>query len=144
MQKVLTVFIVDDDEDDKEMFCEVISEIRLSISCLSAQNGQEALQLLQDSLTLPGFIFLDLNMPRMNGKQFLAELKKIEKLSSIPVIIYSTSKSEKDREETRQLGSMHFLTKPSSTKQLQKELEFVLEKKYENVLNDSDVSLNLR
>ena len=133
------VFIIDDDEDDRELFCEVVSDISDSIKCVSAINGQEALHALQSSNPLPDFIFLDLNLPRMSGTQCLAELKKMERVSSIPVIIYSTSKSEDDREKTKELGSVYFLTKPSSMVELRKELEFVFEKKYEKyVLKNSD------
>ena len=133
------VFIIDDDEDDRELFCEALSDISDSIKCVSALNGQEALHALQNSNPLPDFIFLDLNLPRMSGTQCLAELKKMERVSSIPVIIYSTSKSEEDREKTKELGSVYFLTKPSSMVELRKELEFVFEKKYEKyVLKNSD------
>jgi len=135
MSKPLTVFIVDDDEDDKEMFCEVISDISNCHKCIAASNGQEALQLLQNCETLPNFIFLDLNMPRMNGKQCLIQLKKNERLSAIPVIIYSTSKLQSDREETMQSGAAHFLTKPSSMQQLKKELEFILARKYNKMIS---------
>ena len=139
MRNPSKVFIIDDDEDDRELFCEVVSDISDSIKCVSALNGQEALLALQNSNLLPDFIFLDLNLPRMSGTQCLAELKKIERLSSIPVIIYSTSKSEEDREKTKELGSVYFLTKPSSMVELRKELEFVFEKKYEKyVLKNSD------
>ena len=139
MANPLKVFIIDDDEDDRELFCEVVSDISDSIKCVSAINGQEALHALQSSNPLPDFIFLDLNLPRMSGTQCLAELKKMERVSSIPVIIYSTSKSEEDREKTKELGSVYFLTKPSSMVELRKELEFVFEKKYEKyVLKNSD------
>ena len=133
MSKHLTVLIVDDDDDDKEMFCETVKDISQSYNCLSASNGQEALQLLQNSYPLPDFIFLDLNLPRINGKQCLAQLKKIERLSTIPVIIYTTTRSEEEREKTRELGAVYFLTKPSSLEKLKKEIEFVLDKKYEEV-----------
>ena len=139
MANPLKVFIIDDDEDDRELFCEVVSDISDSIKCVPAINGQEALHALQNSNLLPDFIFLDLNLPRMSGTQCLAELKKMERVSSIPVIIYSTSKSEEDREKTKELGSIYFLTKPSSMVELRKELEFVFEKKYEKyVLKNSD------
>src|SRR5215210_1626324 len=139
MPNPTAVFIIDDDEDDREMFCEAVSDISDSIKCVSALNGQEALHALQNGNQLPDFIFLDLNLPRMSGTQCLAELKKIERLSLIPVIIYSTSKSVEDREKTKELGSVYFLTKPSSMVQLKKELEFVFAKEYENgVLKNSD------
>ena len=73
---------------------------------------QEALQVLQETYTLPDFIFLDLNMPRVNGRQCLIQLKKDTKLASIPVIIYSTSKLDADRQETKELGSVFFFLNP--------------------------------
>ena len=130
MAKKLTVFVVDDDEDDKEMFCEVVAEINNSFNCITASTGQEALNMLQNQHFVPDFIFLDLNMPRMNGKQLLVHFKKHKDLASIPVIIYSTSKLASDKEETKQLGADYFLTKPNSVEELKKELEFVFAKKY--------------
>lgn len=118
----MTVFIIDDDDDDKEIFCEAMADISGSSVCLAASNGQEALHKLQHIAALPDFIFLDLNMPRMNGKQCLVHLKKDQRLASIPVVIYSTSKLQADREETKELGAVYFLTKPSSAQQLKKEL----------------------
>lgn len=142
MSKALNLFIIDDDDDDKEMFCEAVSDINKSFRCLSASNGQEALQILENAGIAPDFIFLDLNMPRMNGKQLLIRLKENERFSSIPVSIYSTSKLQADKEETRQLGADHFITKPSSLMQLKKDLEFVFAKKFKNnFLNQSYPSL---
>jgi CheY-like chemotaxis protein len=131
MTRALTVFIIDDDEDDKEMFCEIVTEINTANICITASNGQEALQMLKNQNVAPDFIFVDLNMPRMNGKQFLTQFKILQSLSSIPVIIYSTSKLESDKEETKELGASYFLTKPSSMQKLRSELEFVFAKRYE-------------
>ena len=128
MQSTFTLLIVDDDEDDKEMFIEVATEIDSSINCIKAANGLEALQLLKKEEFFPDFIFLDLNMPRMNGKQCLVHLKQNEKLRSIPVIIYTTSKMAEDIEEAKRLGAVHFITKPSSMITLRKELEFIFSK----------------
>lgn len=131
----LTVFIVDDDEDDKEMFCEVIAEINNSITCISATNGQEALQMLQNQNDLPDFIFIDLNMPRMSGKQFLSHFKNIAQISSIPVIIYSTSKLETDKEETKQLGQIIFLQNQVLCNSLRKNLSLFLRKNTKTALS---------
>jgi CheY-like chemotaxis protein len=134
MHNLSAILIIDDDDDDKQMFCEVISEIDERILCTWAGNGQEGLQLLQEQDPLPNFIFLDLNMPRMNGRQCLVQIKKLERLAAIPVIIYSTSKLEEDKEETMRLGADYFLTKPSSMQLLKKELLSVFEKKYDKRL----------
>ena len=131
MKKFKTFFIADDDPDDVDFFIEAVNEVDQSIQCYSASDGEEALQKLKKTLEiLPDLIFLDLNMPRINGKQCLIEIKKTKKLSHIPVIIYTTSSLPKDLEETRKLGASHFLTKPSDFKHLCKELDSILSGKW--------------
>jgi CheY-like chemotaxis protein len=66
-------------------------------------------------------------MPRLNGKQCLAELKRISDLKHIPVIIYSTSSEKRDMEETARLGAAHFLTKPNKFEELCRALTYVVE-----------------
>src|SRR5688572_11843036 len=113
MQKAHLILIVDDDEDDIELFCDAVKDLDGDIRCISASNGEEALHKLStENEPLPDYIFLDLNMPRLNGKQCLKRIKGNPRLREIPVIIYSTSKLKEDMEETRQLGAVHFLTKP--------------------------------
>jgi CheY-like chemotaxis protein len=110
-----TVLIVDDDEDDRDLFCIALHDIDPSINCIIARNGIEAMQgLRSQNFERPDWIFLDLNMPRLNGIQCLMELKKDPSLQDIPVIIYTTSKLKEDREKTQQLGAIHFITKPST------------------------------
>jgi DNA-binding response OmpR family regulator len=70
-------------------------------------------------------------MPRMDGRKCLIEIKKLEKLSQVPVIIYSTSKLDHDMEEMRKLGAMHFITKPNRLSELRDAISFVLDKKGE-------------
>lgn len=120
-------FIVDDDIDDQELFIEAVNEVDNSIQCLSATDCEEALDLLKSGrMELPDMIFLDLNMPRLNGKQCLVELKKQANLRHIPVIIYSTSSEKRDIEETSRLGAAHFLTKPNKFEELCRALSFVV------------------
>lgn len=131
MGRFLVVLIIDDDEDDRCMFCEAVSEMSKSFNCITASTGHEALEFLDKATELPDFIFLDLNMPRMNGKQCLEKLKSNSRLSSIPVTIYSTSKFDKDKEETKAAGAEHFLTKPNSLEQLKRELNMIFGEKIE-------------
>lgn len=122
-------FIVDDDLDDQELFIEAVNEVDSSIECISSSDCEEALDLLRNSkIELPDVIFLDLNMPRLNGKQCLAELKREAHLRHIPVIIYSTSSEKRDIEETARLGAAHFLTKPNKFEELCKAVSFVVSK----------------
>ena len=121
------LLIVDDDEDDRDLFCAAVNDVDPAIHCLMAQNGYEALRALRSCrLEKPDIIFLDLNMPRMNGLQTLTELKKDEALKDIPVIIYSTSKLEEDKEKTKKQGAAAFLTKPTSLDELRIDIEQLL------------------
>ena len=123
-----TILIIDDDTDDVELFCETLAGINGGIGCLSAGNGQEGLLLLKKTELLPDLIFLDLNMPRMNGKQCLKELKANERFREIPVIIYTTSRIKDDMRETMQLGASGFITKPFRTADIRKAVIKILEK----------------
>jgi CheY-like chemotaxis protein len=112
------LMIVDDDLDDRFFFHKAVNTINASYECMEAENCENALLQLSVCNKLPDFIFLDLNMPRMDGKQCLQELKKDERLKNTPVIIYSTSFFKRDIDNTRELGAAHFLTKISDISKL--------------------------
>lgn len=124
-------FIVDDDPDDQELFIEALKKVDRTCTCVTAFNGEEALQKLdRGMLFLPDFIFLDLNMPRMNGKQFLSELKNNSEIRHIPVIIYSTSSEKNDILETTRLGASFFLQKPNRFEELSNALINIISGKW--------------
>lgn len=118
MVKQRTFLLVDDDPDDTFLFGEVLHDIDPSIVFLTAANGQEALDMLKSTTSVPDLIFLDLNMPRMGGVECLSTLKADGALKDIPVIIYTTSSQSRDIEETIRKGAMCFITKPSNMKEL--------------------------
>ena len=127
----MACFLIDDDEDDREIFTLALEDANRSYKCITAVNGKDALEKLHaDQTFIPDFIFLDLNMPVMNGKQFLKEIKTIPRLAHIPVVIYTTSSYEKDIEETKQLGATHYIVKPSSIDTLTKILSELFQKQY--------------
>ncbi len=103
--------LVDDDPDDQEVFLTALNDVSSSALCLVAANGDRALEILYNKETIPDFIFLDLNMPRMNGFEFLAALKKSNILRHIPVIVYSTTALPSQIEKVRKLGATDFITK---------------------------------
>lgn len=107
----VTCFIIDDDIEDQEIFAIAVEEIDSNIRCESAIDGIVALEKLKQDFR-PDFIFLDLNMPRMSGKETLQELRKIPALHDVPVIAYSTSSEIRDVEDMKRLGANHFITKP--------------------------------
>jgi CheY-like chemotaxis protein len=128
------LYLVDDDIDDLDFFCEAVSAIDRSIICVRATNSDSALRAFKShDVPLPDMIFLDLNMPLIDGRQFLAEIKMLHAYSHIPVIIYSTSSHTKDIEETRQLGASGFLSKPYSLVELVHELSSILSNDFHRI-----------
>lgn len=127
--KATTILIVDDDQDDIEIFIEVLQEISTTIKTHFTFNGEDALLLLHEmkNKTLPDYIFLDLNMPKLSGKECLTEIKKDKDLQHIPVIIYSTSSREDDIKETKNLGASFFLTKPEKYTDLSKAISYIID-----------------
>jgi CheY-like chemotaxis protein len=112
MFNTAVVYIIDDDIDDQNFLTEAIKEIDSAIECYTAMNGQEGLNKLEaNAVPFPSLIFLDLNMPRIDGRKFLMALKKHPKFKSIPVVIYTTSADQKDRDEMHQLGAADYVVK---------------------------------
>jgi CheY-like chemotaxis protein len=136
MEKTNTILIIDDDADDRSLFIDAVGEISKSLHCIAANDGEEALLLLDTAgAKLPDYIFLDLNMPRLNGKQCLCEIKKRPHLFHIPVIIYSTTRRVEDVEETKKMGAVHFLTKPILFSDICHEIKGVLQKTWDSTVS---------
>jgi CheY-like chemotaxis protein len=109
----MTVLLVDDDNDDQDVFKEAITMVVPDVECLIAHNGEQALMQLNAMPVLPDYIFLDVNMPRMGGKEFLTHIKADGRFQKIPVVIYSTSNHKSELGEYFKLGASNFITKPS-------------------------------
>jgi CheY-like chemotaxis protein len=120
------LFLIDDDPDDKEIFQEALRQIDEKIICYTATDGKDALAKLRDALLLPDVVFLDLNMPVMNGKDCLRELKNDRQLKHIPVIMYSTSSAEKEKSNCLSLGATHYISKPPQFNMLVNKLDETL------------------
>jgi len=134
MSKFVRFLLVDDDVDDILIFKEVLQDINPFINFSSAADGQEALSILKTQDTkLPDVIFLDLNMPRMDGMECLTALKKDKELRHIPVIMYTTSSRSKDIEETMQKGAVCFITKPTNLKELKSILSSISQNVHANL-----------
>ena len=112
-EKTRIIFMVDDDEDDRKMFQEALQTVDAAAEFIQAEDGLIAINMLSSQQAfIPDLIFLDLNMPRKDGKQFLSEIRRIDPSRSIPVIVYTTSKNPRDIEEVKTLGAVQFITKP--------------------------------
>lgn len=112
-------FLIDDDVDDQEIFSMALKHVDLPVICITADDCSEALKkLTQDLSFIPDYIFLDLNMPKMNGKQCLKEIKKLAHLNHIPVIMYTTSLNQRDIAETKEIGASTYIIKPANISEL--------------------------
>ena len=124
----MTILNVDDDLEDIEIFCDAVNEIDPSIICLVAKSAEEALQILQSDIELPSYIFLDINMPKVDGNACLKEIKRDKRLNKIPVIMYSTHTRKADIETYKKLNA-DFLVKQNSFNELVEELRKLLSRK---------------
>jgi CheY-like chemotaxis protein len=119
-RRPITILLSDDDEDDLEMTLEALRESRLGNDIHATRDGEELMDYLlrrgvyadPSDAPLPGLILLDLNMPRKDGREALAEIKANPDLRKIPVIVLTTSKAEEDIFRSYDLGVNSFITKP--------------------------------
>jgi len=127
MTEKLTLVIVDDDPDDRELFIEAVSELGNDLECIEFPGGLEILSRLKgDKGFRPDYIFLDMNMPLMNGKECLVELRKLKELDSAQIIIYTTSQRQDDVKIMLELGANAFLIKPSVFSHLRTAIKYIL------------------
>lgn len=116
--KSICILMADDDDDDFLLTQKALKESHLLNDLHRVKDGVELLQYLrdedsrQDGHCRPGVILLDLNMPKMDGREALRELKSDPKLRDIPVVVFTTSKAEEDIYRSYQLGVNSFITKP--------------------------------
>jgi CheY-like chemotaxis protein len=116
--------LIDDDHDDQLVFSIAVKRLNKPILCITADNGLIALRKLEhDPSFKPDFIFLDLNLPGLNGIECLIRIKEISKLSSIPVVIYTTSSRAEDILTAKNLGAFAFITKPDDVTDVAEKLK---------------------
>jgi CheY-like chemotaxis protein len=122
----ITILMADDDRDDREMAREAFQENHLANDIRFVQDGVELMDYLKRrgkyedpaGSPLPGLILLDLNMPKKDGREALAEIKADPELQRIPVVILTTSKQEEDIYRSYQLHANSYITKPVTFEQL--------------------------
>jgi CheY-like chemotaxis protein len=121
------VLCVDDDPDDRELIRNAIFKVDPSYTVTCATNGKEALQYLLRAIEneLPCLVILDINMPVMDGKQTLVEIKKHKMLRSLPIVVFTTSSHPGDLNFCSQYG-VELVTKPTNFNQIAHEAEKLL------------------
>jgi CheY-like chemotaxis protein len=112
MLKTLKILFIEDDVIEVMKFNRVVATLELTHQIIESNNGDDALVLLQSDENLPNIILLDLNMPKLNGIEFLTILKNDPKLKYIPTIIVTTSSNFKDVKECYKIGIAGYILKP--------------------------------
>lgn len=119
MQYPLTCFLIENDPDDQEIFGMALQEAAPDASCVCANSGVQALELLEQDLSfVPSLVIMDMNMPLMDGKECLQALKAMERLREVPVYMYSTTADPLSVSEVKGLGAVDFFEKPASFHEL--------------------------
>ena len=110
--KELKILLIEDDMIEVMKLNRTITSLQLHHQIIEANNGEDALKILEDKNNLPDLILLDLNMPKINGIEFLKILKGDTRLRYIPTIILTTSNNKKDLLECFEIGIAGYILKP--------------------------------
>lgn len=110
--KFMVLLYVDDDQEDVYLFMEAVRMANAGYRCVRAGDGDEALQVLKTMK--PDCIVLDVNMPKMNGKEALREIRTNKAYDDIPVVMFSTTIDPAERDQYKELGADNCLIKPTS------------------------------
>lgn len=131
--KHYNLLLADDDEDDCDFFKEALDEISIETSLNMVHDGVQVMDYLKaNESKLPDVLFLDLNMPRKNGLECLAEIKDDEKLKELPIIIFSTSLDSEIVNNLYKNGASFYIRKPGDFSKLKKVIENALTNASEN------------
>lgn len=121
----MNLLCIDDDLEDLELFSEAVKTIGSNYICVATTRGDEGLSLV--TTLQPSFVFLDINMPIMNGRTVLKKIRANKSLDSVKVCILSTSITERESELYRKMGANFCLRKPNTFKELTAALKTLLE-----------------
>jgi CheY-like chemotaxis protein len=133
----MSILFVDDDPDDTDLFCEAVAYInnsdfvyeKNSVQCMAVNNGNQAIDVLTTLTELPDYIFLDINMPLMNGEECLKHIRANARFSNIPVIMFSTAFNKRASTDLMALGASDCILKPNGFNALVKVLSNYIYKK---------------
>lgn len=112
MEQSLEILLIEDDAIEIMKINRVLSSMSQNHKVVEVNNGEDALSYLKENNNLPDVIFLDLNMPKINGIEFLTILKNDDKLKFLPTIVLTTSNNPKDIMECYRIGIAGYVVKP--------------------------------
>lgn len=141
MEMTRNIYLADDDSDDVEFFRDALSEVCGDVAFSTGKNGMELLKkLLYPELPFPDIIFLDINMPLMNGLECLREIKSHLHLKDIPIVMYSTSASQITIEVAHKLGASLFVEKPTDLNDLKNLLNPIVNRDWTTYTRPAEIS----
>ena len=126
MSSPLNILLVEDDQDDVELMQDALRDNGIQFNMEIVRQGDRVLTYLKTCKNLPNVILLDLNLPKMHGREVLSRIKLSEDFRQIPVAILTTSSSQAEREFCLSAGAAQFLTKPSTVDGFNKTIETIL------------------
>ena len=129
--------LIDDDFDDQEIFSIALRAADPAGDCIFANDGEHAVRLLKNEPIHPLIIFIDINMPRMNGVDCLKEIKKLNHFAKTPVFMISTAANPAIIEECKNLGAIDYIIKSPSLAELEKRLSGII-----GALNPMQIPMN--
>jgi CheY-like chemotaxis protein len=122
----VSILVIEDDDSDAELISEILRRMSPVGSLVRAVDGRQALDIVSESAFRPHLILLDLNMPRMNGFEFLAAAREIPLLRGVPVVVLTTSARYADVREALKGTASSYIVKPESLAELSEKIEKVL------------------
>ncbi|MAU16980.1 MAG: response regulator [Muricauda sp.] len=121
------ILFIEDDAIETMKFQRTLGKLESKHTLIEAKNGEEALEYLESGKPLPDIILLDLNMPRMNGIEFLGILKQHDKIKYLPTVVLTTSENRDDLLECYKIGIAGYVIKPLKYEDYEAKLKIVLE-----------------
>jgi CheY-like chemotaxis protein len=127
VQQPLYLLLADDDHDDRLFFSKALKELDTNSYLNTVNDGQELMKLLiDDKKILPDVLFLDINMPCKSGTECLVEIKKVDKLKNLPIVMFSTTKDVNKIKYHFEVGAKVFIHKPNDFEQLKEVIFYTL------------------
>jgi CheY-like chemotaxis protein len=123
---IVNILLVEDDQDDVELMQDALKDNGVDFRMDVVRQGDKVLSFLKMCKNFPSIILLDLNLPKMHGREVLSRIKLSEDFRHIPVAILTTSSSQAEKEFCLSAGASHFLTKPSTVEGFNKTIELIL------------------
>ena len=115
MPRPLNIFLIEDDHDDRELLEVALEDNAVSYKLDTINRGDLIIPWLENNTTQPDIIIMDLNLPKLHGREVICKIKENPKYSKTPFMVLTTSSSQTDKEYCLNKGADLFMSKPSDT-----------------------------